>query len=333
MRLDRFDWLSQIQEEAVDPSRSIVDPHHHLWDRGGSTYLAAQLQADTAATHNITQTVFVECLAEYRNTGPEGLRPLGETEFVVTQAAEARQSGGSTIAGIVAFADLSLGAAVEEILIEHEQLGRGLFRGVRHGTAWDPSDEVRNAHSRPSESLLSDPSFREGLSTLADMGHTFDAWLYHPQLHELVDVARACPEATIIVNHLGGPLGIGPYAGHRDEIRPIWRSYLTELAACPNIVMKLGGVGLDSYFGMGWTDRTIPPTSDLVVDFWGSDVRWCIDEFGPDRCMFESNYPVDRQTCSYPVLWNSFQKMTADYDDAEQDALFSGTARRVYRID
>ena len=293
----------------------------------------AMAQADTAATHNITQTVFVECLAEYRNTGPEGLRPLGETEFVVTQAADARQSGGSTIAGIVAFADLSLGAAVEEILIEHERLGRGLFRGVRHGTAWDPSDEVRNAHSRPSESLLSDPSFREGLSTLADMGHTFDAWLYHPQLHELVDVARACPEATIIVNHLGGPLGIGPYAGHRDEIRPIWRSYLTELAACPNIVMKLGGVGLDSYFGMGWTDRTIPPTSDLVVDFWGSDVLWCIDEFGPDRCMFESNYPVDRQTCSYPVLWNSFQKMTADYDDAEQDTLFSGTARRVYRID
>lgn len=332
MELDRFDWLSLVQESAVDPDRRIVDAHHHLWDRGGSTYLAAELRADATATHNVTDTVFVDCMARYRREGPEQLRPLGETEFVAGQAAEARRLGGPNIGAIVSFADLALGEAVEEVLIEHEQVADGLFRGVRHATGWDASEEIDNAHTRPSESLLAEPTFRSGLATLASRGHSYDAWLFHPQIAELTAAARACPELTIVINHLGAPLAIGPYAGQREEVRSEWRSALAELATCPNVVMKLGGVGMDMYFAQGWSSRDLPPTSDEVADFWRSDVRWCIDTFTPDRCMFESNFPVDRQTCSYSVLWNSFQKMASGYDDSEQDALFSGTALRVYRI-
>ena len=332
MELDRFDWLSQVQEEAVDAQRRIVDAHHHLWDRGGSTYLAAELRADAIATHNVTDTVFVDCMARYRREGPEQLRPLGETEFVAAQAADARRLGGPNIGAIVSFADLSLGEAVEEVLIEHEEVGEGLFRGVRHATAWDASTEIDNAHTRPPESLLADPSFRAGLATLAARGHSYDAWLFHPQISELTAAARACPELTIVLNHLGAPLAIGPYAGQRDTVRSEWRAALAELATCPNVVMKLGGVGMDTYFAMDWSSRDLPPTSDEVADYWRADICWCIDTFTPDRCMFESNFPVDRQTCSYAVLWNSFQKMASEYDDSEQDALFSRTALRVYRI-
>jgi L-fuconolactonase len=332
MELERFDWLAQTQEDAVDPHRRIVDAHHHFWKRGGSTYLAPELRADATGSHNVTDTVFVECMARYRREGADHLRPLGETEFVTAQAAEARRLGGPNVGGIVAFADLSLGDAVEEVLIEHERIGQGLFRGVRHATGWDRSDDVPNTHTEPAESQLADPVFRAGLAKLAERGHTYDAWLYHPQLAELAAAARACPELTIVVNHLGAPLGIGPYAGRRDEVRAAWRSGLTELASCPNVVMKLGGVGLDTYYGMGWTEWDVPPSSDEIADYWRTDVQWCIETFGPDRCLFESNFPVDRQVCSYSVLWNSLQKMAADYSDDEQDALFSGTALRVYRI-
>jgi L-fuconolactonase len=332
MELDRFDWLNQVQEVAVDPHRRIVDAHHHLWDRGGSTYLAAELRADTTATHNVTDTVFVECMSRYRREGPEQLRPAGEIEFVAAQAADALRLGGPNIGAVVGFADLSLGEAVEEVLIEHEQAGQGLFRGIRHATAWSASDQIENAHTRPSESLLADPTFRAGLAVLAARGHSFDAWLFHPQIAELTSVARACPELTIILNHLGAPLAIGPYAGQKDAVRGEWQAALADLATCPNVILKLGGVGMDSYFTTGWHNRVLPPTSDEVAEFWRVDVCWCIDTFGPDRCMFESNFPVDRQTCSYPVLWNSFQKMVSTYDDQEQDELFSRTALRVYRI-
>lgn len=333
MELDRFEWLAGRVEEAVDAQQRIVDPHHHLWNRGGSTYLAPELLADTGATHNVTQTVFVECMSKYNRDAPEPLQPVGETVFVAAEAAKMREGVGATIEGIVGFADLALGDAVEEVLRAHEEAAGGLFRGVRHGTAWSSDPTIGIAHTNPPEGLLGDPTFRAGAAKLASMGHSFDAWLFHPQLDELVAFARALPELSIVLDHLGAPLGVGEYAGADDEVRRVWAASLAELATCSNVTLKIGGIGMDNYFGTGWTADEIPPSSEAVAAHWGDRIRWCIDTFGPGRCMFESNFPVDRQSLTYAVVWNAFQRIVADhFDQAERDDLFWRSASRVYRL-
>jgi len=329
---ERHDWLRLRIEEPVDPDRPIVDAHHHLWDRAAGTYLAAELHADTARSHNVTHTVFVECSSAYDTTGPTELRPVGETRFVAAEAARFADLGTTRLGAIVSFADMRLGAAVEEVLAAHEAAGGGLFRGVRHGTNWSCSPEVKNGHHDPTGGLLADAEFRLGVTTLGRLGYTFDAWLYFDQLDELANLARAVPGCTFVVNHFGGPLGIGPHARDRAAVESRWDEGMTSLATCKNVVAKLGGIGMDHYYGMGWSDLAAPPTSDVVAAYWSFTVHRTIDLFGPDRCMFESNYPVDRQTLPYPVLWNAFQKLAHRYDSREQDALFRATATRVYRI-
>ena len=227
-----------------------------------------------------------------------------------------------------------LGAGVREVLDAHVAAGAGRFRGVRHGVNWSPHAAVKNGHHDPAEGQLADPGFRAGLAALGDMGLTFDAWLYFDQLMELADAARAVPQTTFVVNHLGGPLGIGPHAGAgRLAMLERWQRGITELAACPNVVCKVGGIGMEHYFGMGWYDLPSPPSSEAVAAWWSEVVYFAIDAFGPGRCLFESNYPVDRQTLPYTVLWNAFQILADRYDMAEQQALFHDTAARVYRID
>ena len=332
MELERFDWLALRREEAVDPDRVIVDAHHHLWEGRSGTYLASQLLDDLTASHNVVKTVFVDCLANYDRERAEHMQPVGETVFVSGQADATDAAGGPTIAGIVSHADLMLGDAVEEVLSAHDAAGGGRFRGIRHATAWDASDEVHNAHHRPFEHKMGTKEFHAGARRLARMGFSFDAWLFHPQLPELAALAGAVPQLMIVLNHLGGPLGIGPYGRDRDRARADWRASMRLVAACGNVVLKVGGVGMDMYFATGWTARDVPPGSEEVAAHWGDDVRFCIDTFGPDRCMFESNFPVDRQTLPYPVLWNALQIMAAGYNDAEQEDLFSGTATRVYKL-
>ena len=332
MELDRFDWLALRHEEALDPERPIVDAHHHLWERGGSTYLAPQLLEDMTGSHNVVKSVFVDCKSNYHTEGEPHMQPVGETVFVASEADTLDAAGEPTIAGIVSHADLLRGEAVEEVLAAHAAAGGGRFRGIRHATGWDLSDEVHNSHHRPFEHAMGMPEFRAGASTLARMGFSFDAWLFHPQLGELAVLARAVPELTIVLNHLGGPLAIGPYGRARQQSRADWRASMRLVAACENLVLKVGGIGMDMYYGTGWTAAAVPPGSEEVAAYWGDDVRFCIDTFGPDRCLFESNFPVDRQALTYPVLWNALQIMAAGYTDAEQDALFSGTATRVYRL-
>ena len=333
MELDRFEWLALRREEAVDPERRIVDAHHHLWDRGGSTYLAPQLLEDMTGTHNVVKSVFVDCMSSYDPEREPHMQPVGETVFVAGEADATDALGGPTIAGIVSHADMRLGDAVEEVLAAHDAAGGGRFRGIRHATGWDPSDEVHNSHHRPFEHMMGTAEFRAGARPLAEMGFSFDAWLFHPQLPELAALARAVPELTIVLNHMGGPLGVGPYGRARDQARADWKASMRLVAtSCPNVVLKVGGIGMDMYYGTGWTTLDAPPGSEEVADHWGDDVRFCIDTFGPDRCMFESNFPVDRQALTYPVLWNALQIMAAGYSDAEQDQLFSGTATRAYRL-
>ena len=250
-------------EEVIDPALPICDPHHHLWDRHGNRYLLDELLADTGqadargARHNVRSTVFVECASMYRADGPEPLRPVGETEFVNGIAAMSASGGyGDTrvAAGIVSFADLCLGAAVREVLQAHIDAARGRFRGIRHAAGWHASEQIRNSHSNPVEHLLLDATFREGFAQLAPLGLSFDAWLFHPQLPELTDLARAFPDTTIVLDHFGGPLGIGPYAGQADAVYADWKRDIDALARCPNVVAKLGGLAMPIN-GFDWHKR------------------------------------------------------------------------------
>ncbi|WP_419851208.1 amidohydrolase family protein [Candidatus Poriferisocius sp.] len=333
MDFNRFDWLAQRVEEAIDPHREIVDPHHHFYDGGFLTYLAADHLDNITGSHNITKTVFVETAACYDMALPEHMQPVGETAFAVSQADAIDAADGPPLAGIVAFADLTLGDALEEVLDAHDATSSGRLRGIRHTTGIDPSPEVPQGHGNPSHQMMGTNQFRAGLRTLVERDLSFDAWLYHPQLLEVAELAAAMPELRVVVGHLGAPLGVGPYRDIRDQVWADWRSSMQAVAAQPNAVVKVGGIGMDFMFGMGWADLLVPPGSEEVAAYWSDAVRFCIDAFGPDRCMFESNYPVDRETLTYPVLWNAFQIMADAYSNAEQDDLFSGTATRVYRLD
>jgi predicted TIM-barrel fold metal-dependent hydrolase len=301
----------------------IVDPHHHLWEHPDRPYMMPELGADTSTVPDVASTVFVECASGYRTDGPEAFRPVGETEFVV-----AADPGGS-IAGIVGFADLRA-PEVADVLAAHVEAGRGRFRGIRHASAWDASPDIRESHTKPPPGLLGQPDFRRGLAALGAAGLSFDAWLFHPQLPELVELCRAVPDVPVVLDHLGGPLGIGPYAGRREEVLAQWRVSMADVASCENVVLKLGGIGM-AIFGMRW-HREGGATVEQLVATWGEPIRWCIDTFGPERCMFESNFPVDKVSCSYTDLWAAFAVIAEDASTADRNTLFAGTATRAYRL-
>ena len=331
--MDREAWLAQVEEEILEPDLPICDPHHHLWDHPGSRYLLDELLADTGSGHNVVSTVFMECMAMYRADGPAALRPVGETEFVNGVAAMSASGGygdGRMCASIVGFVDLTLpdaGAALDAHMAASPR-----FRGIRHASGWDASEEVRNSHTNPPRGLLADAAFRAGFAELGKRGLTFDAWMYHAQIRELTPLAQAFPDQPIVLDHFGGPLGIGPYAGRREEICAAWKDDVAELARCPNVVAKLGGLVMPIN-GFGFHKRETPATSDELVAATRDYYLHMIDCFGPDRCMFESNFPVDKQSCSYQVLYNSFKKIAAGCSDAEKAALFHDTAVRVYRVE
>ena len=338
MASENNDWLERTGEEALEPDLPIIDPHHHLWDFRtdyvDTRYLLDEFLADLSGGHNIVSTVFIECRAMYRADESDPLRMVGETEFVngIAAMSASGQYGPTRIAaGIVGRADLALGDAVSEILEAHIVAGCGRFRGIRHAASWDKHDDIRNAHTDPPQGLLGDATFRQGFARLAPLNLSFEGWLYHTQISELADLARAFPDTTIILNHFGGPLGIGPYAGKRDEIMVQWRKDIAELATCENVVAKLGGINM-KVNGFGWHDGEAPPTSEVLAKATRPYYDHCIEHFGPDRCLFESNFPVDKVSCSYTVLWNAFKRIAADFFADEKAKLFHDTAARVYRV-
>jgi predicted TIM-barrel fold metal-dependent hydrolase len=313
----------------------IIDTHHHFWDRPDHRYLLDELRADLVTGHNIVATVFLECRSMFRAAGPPEMRPVGETEFVAGMAAMSESGGyGPTrvAAGIVGYADLTLGDRVEPVLDAHIRAGGGRFRGVRHSAGWDESDVIGNSRPDMRPHLYRQPEFRAGLARLAALGLSFDAWLYHPQLADVVELARALPAATIIMGHVGGVLGYGPYAGKRDEVFAAWKGAITELATCPNVVVKLGGM-MRRLAAFDYGNAPVPPSSEELAGYWGPYMTTCIELFGVERCMFESNFPVEKVGTGYAVLWNAFKRIAAGASADEKLALFSGTARRVYRLD
>jgi predicted TIM-barrel fold metal-dependent hydrolase len=322
------EWLDQVVEDVIDPDRPIVDPHHHLWPPGGALpYGLDELLADLGDGHNIERTVFIECHSSYDRDAPEHLAPLGETRFV---ASEAARDPHHHISGIVASADLRRDD-LDDLLDAHVEAGRGLFRGIRHALASAEHPEALTIPGRAPRDLSIDPNFRRGVARLGERGFTYDSWHYHYQNREFLDLARSIPGTTMIIDHFGTPLGVGPYADQRDEIAAQWRTDIAEIARCENVVAKLGGLAMPDN-GFGWHTAERPPTSDEFIDVQREWYLHTIECFGPERCMFESNFPVDRFSLSYRTVWNAFKKLAADFSEPEQVAMFRGTATRTYSL-
>ena len=328
-------WLATAPAEPIlEPELPIVDPHHHLWLRGGHTYLLDELLADLGTGHNVVATVFEECHSMYRADGPPEMRAIGETEFVAGIAAMSDSGNyGKTrvAAGIVGAADLTLGERVEPVLVAQLRAGGGRFRGVRHSAGWDADPVIGNSRPGIEPHLYQRPDFRAGLARLSALGLSFDAWLYHPQLADVVDLARAFPATPIVMGHVGGVLGYGPYAGKSAEILTAWKRSMGDLARCPNVVVKLGGM-VNRGAGFDFHRAPTAPSSEAMASAWRPYVESCIELFGANRCMFESNFPVDKMAVSYAALWNAFKRITSGASHEEKLALFAGTAARVYRL-
>jgi predicted TIM-barrel fold metal-dependent hydrolase len=330
----REDWLALYGETIIDPARRIVDAHHHLWDRQGARYMLEELTDDIAMGHNIVATVYVDCRSMYRANGPEAFKPVGEVEFANGIAAQAASGGYGTCqinAAIVSHVNLQLGDDAKPVLEAQIKAGNGRYRGIRHSSAWDADPAVAGAYSVRPKGLLADPQFRKGFACLGPLGLTFDAWLFHPQIPELADLARAFPNQRIVMDHCGGPAGLGVYAGRRDEIFKTWKASVEDIAKCPNVVVKLGGLAM-MLLGYDFHTRPKPVSSEELATAWKPYMETCIAAFGPNRCMFESNFPPDKGQCSYQVIWNALKRIAAPYSEAEKNRMFEGTAAEVYKI-
>lgn len=331
---ERREWQSKRQEDVLDPQQPIIDPHHHVWDRE-SRYLLDELLNDFESGHDIRSSVFLQCNSMVRAHGPEDEKTLGETDFVNGLAAMAASGTYGPICaceGIVGFANLRLGAPVERILEKHLAIGGERFRGVRHLSCWDEDPEVKKLIRMPlPQHTLAEPKFREGFAKLAPLGLSFDAWLYFHQLDDIYDLARKFPETTIVVNHVGGVLGVGRYAKDRAGVFEAWRYNIRRIAQCPNVMIKLGGLGMISC-GFGFNEKPMPPSSEELAVVWKPYIDTCIEAFGAQRAMFESNFPVDQETCSYRVVWNTFKRLVKEFSSDEKASLFHRTAGRVYRL-
>ncbi|MGB3624411.1 MAG: amidohydrolase family protein [Henriciella sp.] len=334
---DNDEWLAQVKEDVIDPDREIVDPHHHLWPKdnpAGIVYDLEELWSDTEDGHNVTQTIFMECGAAYRPDGPDHLKPIGETEFVTNAAIRASEDKRkASIAGFIGHGDLRLPVdTLDEVLDAHIVASEGLFRGIRHAGPFDRASDGFRIKPRAPEGLYKDENFRRGVAHLGQRGMTYDTWNYHTQILDFADLAAAAPGTTMILDHFGTPLGVGPYEGSHEANFPKWKEDVAAVAENPNVFAKLGGLAMPDN-GFGWDKRDTPATSDEIVEAHAPYYHHMIKCFGAERCMFESNFPVDRLSLSYRVYWNAMKKIAADYSELEQQAMFSRVARQVYRID
>ena len=331
------EWLALTPEATLEPDIPICDPHHHFWVQRPEPvdyqqYLLDDLAADINSGHNVRSTVFVEARSQYRTDGPEEMRPVGEVEFVqaiADDSATGRAGPGRAAAAIIGRADLKLGDGVKPVLEALQAASPNRFRGIRHSVGWDPSPELDD---REVEGCLARDDYRAGAKVLADMGLVLENSLYFPQMHDLAAFARTAPGLTIVLNHIGGMCRIGPYANRDDEVMAEWRRGIDATAECPNIVMKLGGVGMPR-IGFDWHTRENPIGSEELADSIGPWMNYIIEKYGPGRCMFESNFPVDKVSFSYNVMYNAFKRLSAGYSASERADLLHDTAARVYSID
>ena len=333
------DWLALTQEPTLEPDLPICDPHHHLWDHRTpripyQCYQLPELAADIGSGHNVRSTVFVEARSMYRADGPVEMQPVGEVEYVQGQAAGSASGlygKGRIAAAIVGHANLLLGEKVAPVLEALQAASPNRFRGIRHSLTWDPHPEVENTAAHKIKGQLALPEFRAGAKVLARMGMSLEAWMYFPQLPDLVDFAKAVPDLPIILNHIGGLARTGPYANKDAEVLPAWRKGIAAVAKCQNVTVKLGGMGMVRN-GFDWHLREKPIGSEELASSKAPYMTYCIDQFGPNRSMFESNVPVDKVSFSYHVMYNAFKRLSKGYSATERAHMFHDTATRVYRV-
>jgi L-fuconolactonase len=329
-------WLAMVKEAPLEPELPICDPHHHLWDRRDGRvdrrYMLDEILGDIDASgHNVVSTVFIEHLAMFRADGPDEMKYVGEVEFangIAAMSASGLYGRTRVAAGIVGYADLMTGTRVARVLEAEMNAAPDRFRGIRCTGAWDADPRIARA---PRPGMYLDTHYRAGAAEVARLGLVLDMTARFPQLPECTDLARALPGLTVVLNHCGGIAGIGAYAGRRDEIFSTWRASMADMAKCPNVVVKLGGLGME-YCGFGWHERAKPPTSEEMAEAIRPYIDTLIELFGPDRCMFESNFPVDKVSSSYGVLWNAFKRITAGFSASDKAKLYHDTAARVYRL-
>ncbi len=320
-------------EPIIDPDRPIIDAHHHLWDYPGRRYLVPEFAADLETGHNIVATVHIEAVSMYNIDAPQHLQPVGETEFA--RGAAAMSSSGKygkarMCHAIVGFVDLANHAHAQAAVEAHKDAAGGRFRGIRDGGTWDADQTIRRGIWQAQQSRYLDPEFRRGFQLLAPNDLTFDAWLYHPQLAELADLADAFPETTIILDHVGGPMRRGRYRDRWDDEMQLWRTSISELAKRSNILVKLGGLGMWTG-GFEFEDREAPTSQDVQTAI-EPYFDHCLNCFGTHRAMFESNFPADKPAYGYGVIWNAFKRYAANFSQDEQNALFFDNANRIYRM-
>jgi predicted TIM-barrel fold metal-dependent hydrolase len=326
-------WLALHSEPALEPALPIIDAHHHLWEFPGRVYRSSDLLGDAASGHNLRATVFIECQTHYRTEGPEAFKSVGEVEFVMNEVRLAKASGAATdvAVAIVANADMRLGAAVAPVLNALIAASAGRVHAIRNIAVWHADRSFKASAANPPRELMLDAGFQEGVRQLAPLNLTFDAWAVHPQIDEVCSLAAACPDTKMVLNHVGGPLGVGPYRGRREEVFQTWRDGMRRLARHGNVSVKLGGFGM-TLFGFDFYERPRPPTSEDLATAFRPYVEACIEAFGVNRCMFESNFPVDKGNFSYGVLWNAFKRVAGGASASEKAALFHDTAAGFYRI-
>jgi len=331
-------WLARAEPEAaLEPALAIIDPHVHYWHhKTGYVYFVPEFARDVAESgHNVEATVFIECLAMYRAQGPAHMKPVGETEFAVGQAAMAasgKYTACQAAAGIVGFADLLQGEQSREVLLAHIEAANGRFRGVRQRGKWDADPAVAGPVGASRPGLYLTPEFGQGVDLLASMGLSLDASCFHHQIPDVTALARAHPDANIVVVHTASPVGHSSYAGREAEVHAVWLAGMKELATCANVSIKLGGL-LMCLGNFDFTTADMPPTSEHLARLWRPYIEPCIELFGASRCMVSSNFPVDKAGMTYGALWNAFKRITAGCSESEKQQLYSGTARRVYRLD
>lgn len=342
-----------MTEAILEPDLPIIDPHHHLWDlrpvipnfpEPMHSFIAAiarspyytfnELHGDATSGHNVIGTVFMECGAFYRAGASEAMKVLGETEYVNGVAAQSASGLYGDIRlceAIIGHVDLRLGDGAREVLEAHMAI-TSRFKGIRHTAPWDADPEVLGPPFHAPRGLYRDATFRQGFRHLGELGLTFDAWLLEPQLEDVLDLARAFPDQPICLDHCGTPLNSASYHGKLHERFDVWRTNIREIAKCPNVMVKLGGLAM-SFAGMPDHGPEAGLSSETLAAMWRPYIETCIEAFGPQRGMFESNYPVDKWGASYPVLWNAFKHLTLGASDDEKRALYAGNAARFYGIE
>jgi predicted TIM-barrel fold metal-dependent hydrolase len=327
----REDWLARRQEAVLEPELPIVDAHHHFYDRPGWTYLEGEYLADARSGHNVVASVYMQAQTRYRPEGPVALKAVGETDYVSSIARKHADGIPQLAKGIVGHVDLRLGGEVREALEAHLQAAGGRFKGVRHLTTWDADASLVNPLSAAPRGLLLDQAYGRGVAQLASLRLSYDAWLFFHQLPELFELAKSVPDTPVVINHCGGIVRVGAYETLRKQVHEAWLHSMQRLASLPNVHVKLGGLGM-RINGFDFEKGVLPPSSGQLAEAWKPWMEPCIEALGADRCMFESNFPVDKGSYSYVTCWNAFKRLTSGASARERQALFEGTATRVYRL-